>query len=61
MPKGMLRPRLRLNTIEEIERWVLSMGTHATVVGPEELRKRVFSATEELWQRYGGPMVLHGG
>jgi predicted DNA-binding transcriptional regulator YafY len=34
MPKGMLRLRLRLNSIEEIERLVLSMGTHATVVRP---------------------------
>jgi proteasome accessory factor B len=61
LPNGMLRVRLRLNALEEIERWVLSMGTHATVIRPEELRKRLFDATEELWQRYGGPMVLRQG
>jgi hypothetical protein len=35
------------------------MGTHATVIRPEKLRERLMQATEELWQRYGGPMVLH--
>ena len=57
LPGGRLRVKLRLNSLEEVTGWVLSFGTHATVVAPEELRKRVFSATEELWQRYGGPMV----
>ena len=59
LPKGMLRVRLRLNSLEEVERWVLGFGKHATVVGPEELKRRVFVTTEELWQRYGGPLVLH--
>ena len=53
LPKGMLRVRLRLNSVEEVERWVLSMGTHATVIRPERLRERLLKATEELWQRYG--------
>jgi hypothetical protein len=59
MPGGMLRVRLRLDSLEEAERWVLSLGTHATVIRPEKLRERLMRATEELWQRYGGPMVLH--
>ena len=59
MPGGMLRVRLRLDSLEEAERWVLSLGTHATVIRPEKLRERLAKATEELWQRYGGPMVLH--
>ena len=25
---------------------------------PEELKQRLFGTTEELWQAYGGPMVL---
>jgi len=45
--------------LEEAERSVLSLGTHATVIRPEKLRERLSKATEELWQRYGGPMVLH--
>jgi hypothetical protein len=39
----------------------LSWGTRATVIRPAELRERLFKTTEELWQRYGGPMILHGG
>ena len=58
MPGGMLRVRLRLNSLEEVERWVLSMGTHATVVRPEELRKRLFKATEELGRRYAGETAV---
>ena len=50
---------LRLNSLEEVEGWVLSFGKHATVVGPEELKRRVFETTEELWQRYGGARVVH--
>ena len=61
LPRGMLRVRLRLDSLEEAEKWVLSLGTHATVIRPEKLRERLFKATEELWQRYGGPMVMHGG
>jgi hypothetical protein len=26
-----------------------------------KLRERIFQTTETLWQRYGVPMVLHGG
>ncbi len=59
IPGGMLRVRLRLDSLEEAERWVLSLGTHATVIRPEKLRERLMKASEELWQRYGGPMVLH--
>lgn len=60
LPKGMLRVRLRLNSLEEVERWILSMGTHATVVRPEKLRERLFKATQGLFERYGGPTVLAG-
>jgi predicted DNA-binding transcriptional regulator YafY len=50
---------MRLNNLEEVERWLLSFGTHATVIRPQKLRERLSKATEELWQRYGGPVVLH--
>ena len=54
MPKGMLRVRLRLSSLEEVERWVLSLGTHATVIRPEALRERLLRAAGEVWQRYRG-------
>jgi len=60
LPNGVLRVRLRLNSLEEVERWVLSMGTHATVIRPDALRERLFKATQELFERYGGPSVLAG-
>jgi len=56
---GRSQLRLRLSCLEEIEQYVLSWGTHATVVGPVELRERLFKTTEALWQQYGGPAVLH--
>ena len=58
---GGLRVKMRLNSLEEVERWVLGFGKHATVVEPVELRQRLLQATEELSQRYGGAWVLHGG
>lgn len=60
MPNGMVRLRLRLISLEEVEKWVLSMGTHATVIRPEKLRERLFRATHELFERYCGPMVVAG-
>ncbi len=43
LPKRTLRVRLRLNSLEEIQRWVLSMGDHATVVRPKALVGRTAS------------------
>jgi predicted DNA-binding transcriptional regulator YafY len=60
MPGGMLRLRMRLNSLEEVERWVLSMGTHATVIRPGKLRERLGEATTELLRRYGGATGLDG-
>ena len=39
--EGRLRVKLRLNSLEEVEKWVLSMGGHGTVVRPEALRARL--------------------
>jgi hypothetical protein len=36
--------RLRLDSLEEVQRGVLSMGTHATVIRPGKLRERLFRA-----------------
>ena len=41
-----------LNNIEEMERWVLSWGTHATVIRPIALAERIQKTVAELQQRY---------
>jgi proteasome accessory factor B len=52
LPKGMLRVALRLNNLEEIEKWVLGFGVHATVVRPKALIQRLKKTGEELGRRY---------
>ena len=54
LPKGGCRLSLRLNNIEEIERWVLSWGTHATVVRPRELARRIRKTSTAVAKRYNG-------
>jgi predicted DNA-binding transcriptional regulator YafY len=43
----------KMSGLEEIEQHVLSWGTHAHVVGPQELRERVARVAKELVKRYG--------
>jgi proteasome accessory factor B len=52
LPKGALELRVRLNNLEEVEKWILSMGTHATVVKPEALRERIRKISASLAARY---------
>jgi predicted DNA-binding transcriptional regulator YafY len=52
LPKGMLRVTLRLNNIEEVEKWVMGFGTHATVVRPKALVERLRTTAEQLSRRY---------
>lgn len=52
LPRRQIRLRLRLNSIEEAERWVLSWGQHATVVRPEALAKRLRETANVLEGRY---------
>jgi predicted DNA-binding transcriptional regulator YafY len=52
LPKGGLRVQLRLSSLEEIEKLVLSMGAHATVIGPSELVERVRAAARKIAERY---------
>jgi proteasome accessory factor B len=49
---GQVRFRLRLNNLEEVERWVLGWGTHATVIRPEALATRVRTTAKALLKRY---------
>lgn len=49
---GCSRLRIRLNSLEEIERWALTWGTHVTVVRPEALRERVRKIGEDFARKY---------
>lgn len=49
---GGLTVKMTLNNLEEVERWVLSFGAHATVIEPKQLRERVEKIGRELAQRY---------
>jgi len=49
LPKG----RLRLNSLEEVTRWVLSFEDHATVIEPEALRERMEETATMICGRYG--------
>jgi predicted DNA-binding transcriptional regulator YafY len=46
--------RLRLSALEEIERWILSWGTRATVIRPVALAERIAQMAEQLARRYVG-------
>ena len=52
LPKGGLRVTMRLNGIEEVEKWVMGFGTHATVVRPKALAERLRKTGEVFVQRY---------
>jgi predicted DNA-binding transcriptional regulator YafY len=52
LPGGGSHLRLRLSCLEEIEQYVLSWGTHATVLEPVELRERLGKVVGELGKRY---------
>jgi predicted DNA-binding transcriptional regulator YafY len=52
LPGRQIRLRMRLNSIEEAERWVLSWGTHATVVRPQALAVRLCSIAVDVQDRY---------
>jgi predicted DNA-binding transcriptional regulator YafY len=43
---------LRLNSIEEAERWVLTWGDHASVVRPKALALRIRDTALRLDKRY---------
>ena len=49
---GGIRLEMRLNSIEEVQRWVLSWGTHAMVLKPAALCNRVHEVFAEMNARY---------
>src|SRR5262245_44321934 len=43
---------MTLNNLEEVERWILAFGEHATVIAPTELKERVREAAGKVAQKY---------
>ena len=52
-PDGGSTLKMRLNSLEEIDRWILGWGAHARVVGPAALRERVRKAAVAVAGLYG--------
>lgn len=52
LPGGGCHLQMRLSCLEEIEQWVLSWGTRATVLRPNALAERVAQTARELATRY---------
>jgi predicted DNA-binding transcriptional regulator YafY len=48
LPDGTVELRLRLGSLQEVERWVLGWGGNATVVAPPELVASVRAAAERI-------------
>lgn len=49
---GASRFRVRVSCLEEIERWILSWGTHANVISPVALTERLANSARALCLRY---------
>ncbi len=60
-PKGGLRLEMRLTSLKEVDRWVLSWGPHVTVVEPKALAVRLLGMAKAVGQRYtpSGAMRLN--
>jgi len=52
LPGGSMRVSLHLDSLEEVEQWVLSWGCHATVIRPKTLVDRVQAAARGILDRY---------
>ncbi len=53
-PDGCLWMSLRVGSLQQVKRWVLSMGSHARVLAPPELRLAVARELREATQAYEG-------
>jgi proteasome accessory factor B len=53
-PDGRLELQLQLDSLDEVERWILSWGAHVEVVAPAVLRQRVCEAARQLAARHTG-------
>jgi predicted DNA-binding transcriptional regulator YafY len=52
LPNGMAQMRMRLSSLDEIERWVLTWGSHATVIKPLALMDRLMKTAAEVSAMY---------
>ena len=52
LPNGEVEVSLKLGSLEEIERWVMSWGIHAKVIEPKALCQRIKRAAEALQKQY---------
>jgi predicted DNA-binding transcriptional regulator YafY len=52
LPGGGSHLQMRLSCLDEIEQWVLSWGTRATVLMPQALAERVATVAGDLVKRY---------
>jgi len=57
VPGAGSRLELRLSTLEEVEGWILSWGTHATVLRPGALIEKLKQTTAQLARRYAAGAV----
>jgi predicted DNA-binding transcriptional regulator YafY len=48
LKNGRLELRMKLSSLAEVQRWILSWGGHATVIAPKELRTLVRDAAQQL-------------
>ena len=55
LPGNGSRIQMRLSCLEEVERWVLSWGAHATVIRPQALADRVRRIAADVVRRYPQP------
>jgi len=61
LPGGEIRMSFRLDSLEEIEPWVLSWGAHATVIRPKALADRVSAAADAVRKKYAKPAKPRNG
>ena len=54
LPNGEMEMTLQLGSLEEIERWILSWGTHARVLKPAKLLDNIRKIAESVCRSYKG-------
>jgi proteasome accessory factor B len=52
LPKGRLELAMKLGSLPEVQRWVLSWGEHARVLAPRELQKSVRDSAGQVAKMY---------
>ena len=58
LPEGGVELRLRLSSLVEIQRWILSWGGRAVVVAPPELTAAVAAAAEAILKNASVPQTI---